>query len=237
MLINSVTTITFLSLLLNSTIPYPGIVPEPVPVETSFYTAEHNPQTLTVSSSVTVEPLERESYAATTPQEISQKKQAEAEAAAKQAEAEANQQQSMSVYVPVFNGTVCWPVTDFTYSWDVNGFRTPTRPTHNGFDMLAPALTPIYAAVAGTVRVSQDGYYNYGAAVVVDSNMEGQQISTLYAHMTYGTRAVQPGQHVEAGQLLGLVGMTGYATANHLHFEVKLNGANIDPYLWLQTNT
>ncbi|MBN9168540.1 MAG: M23 family metallopeptidase, partial [Microbacterium sp.] len=59
---------------------------------------------------------------------------------------------------------------------------------------------------------------------------------TLYGHMTYGSRVVQAGQTVAAGQVIGLVGSTGRSTANHLHFEVMLNGTHVDPLAWLLTN-
>ena len=64
----------------------------------------------------------------------------------------------------------------------------------------------------------------------------GQQVETTYGHMTYGSRAVQAGDTVAAGQLIGLVGSTGQSTANHLHFEVQVNGALVDPLAWLRAN-
>jgi murein DD-endopeptidase MepM/ murein hydrolase activator NlpD len=41
---------------------------------------------------------------------------------------------------------------------------------------------------------------------------------------------------VQVGQIIGLMGSTGQSTANHLHFEVKINGNYVDPYAWLQQN-
>jgi murein DD-endopeptidase MepM/ murein hydrolase activator NlpD len=105
-----------------------------------------------------------------------------------------------------------------------------------GVDMLAPGGTPIFAAAAGVVKVSQESYGGYGVAVTIDHVINGQRVGTLYGHMTYGSRQVVPGQTVQAGQVIGFVGSTGRSTANHLHFETYLNGSNIDPYAWLQAN-
>jgi murein DD-endopeptidase MepM/ murein hydrolase activator NlpD len=71
---------------------------------------------------------------------------------------------------------------------------------------------------------------------VIDHVINGQAVSTLYPHMTYGTRAVQVGQKVSAGQIIGQVGSTGRSTANHLHLEVKINGSLVDPMAWLRAN-
>jgi murein DD-endopeptidase MepM/ murein hydrolase activator NlpD len=133
------------------------------------------------------------------------------------------------------SGEVRWPVTNFTYA-SYNLFRPPNRPNHNGFDMVAPAGQPIFAAAAGVVRISQESYAGYGVAVTIDSVVGGQQVSTLYGHMTYGSRQVVSGQTVSAGQLIGAVGSTGSSTANHLHFEVRINGSLVDPLAWLQSN-
>jgi murein DD-endopeptidase MepM/ murein hydrolase activator NlpD len=86
------------------------------------------------------------------------------------------------------------------------------------------------------VKVSSESYYGYGVGVVIEHEIGGQQVETTYGHMTYGSRAVQAGDTVAAGQLIGLVGSTGQSTANHLHFEVQVNGALVDPLAWLRAN-
>lgn len=102
--------------------------------------------------------------------------------------------------------------------------------------MCAPAMTPIYAAAAGVVRVSSENYYGYGVGIVIDSVVGGQRLETTYGHMTYGTRQVEVGATVAAGQLIGFVGSTGRSTANHLHFEVKVSGTLQEPIGWLAAN-
>ncbi|MDB5265419.1 MAG: putative rane bound lytic murein transglycosylase [Parcubacteria group bacterium] len=88
----------------------------------------------------------------------------------------------------------------------------------NGIDLGAPSGTPIYAAAAGSVIVSKVGGYNggYGSYVVID---HGNGTQTLYAH--FSSIIVSVGQSVTKGEKLGGVGMTGDATGNHLHFEVR----------------
>lgn len=207
--------------------------------------AADDAQSLVVASDATSAELNRGSYSATTPQEIEKKKAQEAAAArarelaaaaaaAKAAGASAVYNMDLSMTAPG-SGAVRWPVTNFTYA-SFNLFRPPNRPNHNGFDMVAPAGTPIYAAAAGVVRVSQESYAGYGVAVTIDSVVGGQQVSTLYGHMTYGSRQVVSGQTVSAGQVIGAVGSTGSSTANHLHFEVTINGSLVDPLAWLQAN-
>jgi murein DD-endopeptidase MepM/ murein hydrolase activator NlpD len=215
--------------------------------------AADDAQSLVVASDATSEELDRGSYSATTAEEIEKKKAEEAaaararEAAAAAAAAAAARPKNvassgsrsgysmnLSMTAPG-SGQVRWPLTNFTYS-SINLFRPPNRPNHNGFDMLAPAGTPIFAAASGVVRISQESYAGYGVAVTIDSVVGGQQVSTLYGHMTYGSRQVSSGQTVSAGQLIGAVGSTGSSTANHLHFEVRINGGLVDPLSWLQSN-
>ncbi len=105
-----------------------------------------------------------------------------------------------------------------------------------GTDMVAAGGTPVYASVDGVVRISQDSYGGYGVTVVVESVLNGQQVSTVYPHMQTGSRQVAVGQTVTAGQLVGLVGSTGRSTANHLHFEVYLDGTAVDSLAWLEAN-
>jgi peptidoglycan hydrolase-like protein with peptidoglycan-binding domain len=94
---------------------------------------------------------------------------------------------------------------------------------HPGIDILASLGTPIGAARAGTVTWAgpADGYGN----LVVLAN--GQDVRTLYAHLAQLN--VRVGQRVAAGQQVGVVGATGDATGPHLHFEVRVRGAAMDP--------
>ncbi|WP_243393048.1 MULTISPECIES: M23 family metallopeptidase [Microbacterium] len=201
-------------------------------------------QSLVVASDATAETLDRSSYSATTAEEIQKKKDQEAAAAAaaeRARELAANAAKASTSSGPVSSvdlnmtapgsGEVRWPLTSYTLGrglWD-SGY-------HQGVDLLAPGGQPIFAAAAGVVSVSQESYGGYGVAIVIEHVINGQKVSTTYGHMTYGSRQVQAGQTVAAGQLIGLVGSTGSSTANHLHFEVHINGSVVDPYAWLQQN-
>jgi murein DD-endopeptidase MepM/ murein hydrolase activator NlpD len=202
--------------------------------------AAENAQSLVVASDVTTTALSRGSYAATTAEEVEKKKAAEAAAARIAAAAAAASTASTKVskasadltMVAPGSGAVRWPL-DMSNIRVGRGFGADGY--HQGIDLLGAQGTPEYAAAAGTVRVA-GSYYGYGNAVVLDSVINGQTVSTLYGHMVDGGVLVTPGQYVEAGQIIGLMGSTGSSTANHLHFEVRLNGGNVDPYAWLLSN-
>lgn len=199
--------------------------------------AAENAQSLVVASDVSTTELSRGSYAATTAEEIEKKKAAEAAA---QRVAAAGTSASVSVSQPSVDlgmvapgsGAVRWPL-------DMSGITVGrglgADGYHQGIDLLGAQGTPEYAVAAGTVRIA-GWHYGYGYAVVLDSVINGQTVSTLYAHMVEGGVLVSPGQYVEAGQVLGLMGSTGNSTANHLHFEVRVNGGLVDPWAWLQSN-
>jgi murein DD-endopeptidase MepM/ murein hydrolase activator NlpD len=95
---------------------------------------------------------------------------------------------------------------------------------HAGLDMIADAGTPVTTAGFGTVMFAGWSNGGWGNTVVVAHRFG---LSTLYAHLA--TIAVRVGQAVGARVLLGTVGQTGRASGPHLHFEVLLRGANIDP--------
>ncbi|MFS0854631.1 M23 family metallopeptidase [Microbacterium sp. 179-I 3D4 NHS] len=195
-------------------------------------------QSLVVASEATAAPLSRGTFTATTPQEI-EKSKAEAAAAARAAAAAKSASTASSsrfntagyALVSPGSGEVRYPVPQgsYTVSRTVGG-------GHNGADMLAPAGTPIYAAAAGVVRASAESIGGYGVCIMIDSVVGGQRVQTTYGHMIYGSRQVQAGQTVSAGQLIGYVGSTGRSTANHLHFEVWLNGGLVEPIAWLGAN-
>jgi murein DD-endopeptidase MepM/ murein hydrolase activator NlpD len=94
---------------------------------------------------------------------------------------------------------------------------------HFGVDLAAPEGTPYYAAHAGVVKLAAwNG--GYGNCIEIDN---GNGIITIYGHSS--ALMVTQGQQVKAGQLIGLVGSTGYSTGPHLHFEITVNGGEYDP--------
>jgi murein DD-endopeptidase MepM/ murein hydrolase activator NlpD len=94
---------------------------------------------------------------------------------------------------------------------------------HTGLDLRARGGTPVYAAADGTVSLSgQSGAY--GNVVLLD---HAGGLQTLYAH--HERNLVRVGDAVRRGQPIALVGHTGNATGDHLHFEVRWNGGTVDP--------
>ncbi len=118
------------------------------------------------------------------------------------------------------------------------GFRihpiTGDRRFHAGTDFAAEMGTPVVAAYSGNVAIA-DLMGGYGLTVVLDHQKFGQQ--TLYAHLS--EILVQPGQVVEQGTVIGLVGSTGNSTGAHLHYEVRQltnqGWVATDPTVQLQT--
>ena len=96
---------------------------------------------------------------------------------------------------------------------------------HRGVDYAAPRGTPIRASGDGKVifRGTNSGY---GKTVILQ---HGGNITTLYAHMSSYVLKVRVGSRVRQGQAIGFVGKTGLATANHLHYEYRLNGVHRNP--------
>ncbi len=99
---------------------------------------------------------------------------------------------------------------------------------HNAIDIAGPFGTPTYAAKAGVVEVARCGWNTgYGCFVIID---HGGGVRTLYAH--HSKLLVSPGDEVEQGQTIALMGNTGNVrghTGIHLHFEVIINGRRTNP--------
>lgn len=99
---------------------------------------------------------------------------------------------------------------------------------HDGVDLAAPMLTPIYAAAPGVVKeAGPDPGFGNKVVITHDATTE-----TMYGHME--RVLVRNGQRVRAGQLIALVGSRGQSTGPHLHFEVHLLGVPVDPVPWLK---
>lgn len=99
---------------------------------------------------------------------------------------------------------------------------------HTGIDIPAPYGYEISAAEAGTV--TKAGWINgYGYTVIIN---HGGGVSTLYGHNS--ELLVSEGDKVERGDKIALCGSTGYATGDHCHFEVRVNGEHTDPWQYLK---
>ena len=120
-----------------------------------------------------------------------------------------------------------WPVPSCTLLTSPYGYRTHPildyERLHAGLDIGAKFGEEIIAADGGTVLIAEysDSYGNF---VLID---HGDRYSTAYGHMS--EIAVEAGQEVKQGELIGYIGSTGWSTGPHLHFEIRLDGERIDP--------
>lgn len=131
-----------------------------------------------------------------------------------------------------FNGVKLniWPLNGPITS----GFGSRWGGFHNGMDIAAPMYTPIIAAAPGQVVTVGRPYAAFGDTAIVVIVAHGNNLSTLYGHLD-GDRypPVRVGQRVNAGQVIGYVGMTGWTTGPHVHFMTISNGRAVDPRPWL----
>ena len=130
---------------------------------------------------------------------------------------------------------VQWPVPAGTPISSGFGYREcdGCATNHTGTDFNPGSGYPIQAVADGVVTEAGYDSTGYGNKVVVQHVIDGQVVSTLYAHMLDGSIAVSVGQTVPRGTVLGLVGSTGISTGAHLHLGVIVDGIFIDPYPWL----
>lgn len=200
--------------------------------------AAENAQSLVIASEATPAALDRGGYSATTPEEIEKKKQEEAAKAAlaarlaAQSARSSSSSSSVSMAVPAriaASGDVVRPLASF------NNFGTPYA-GHKGTDYMVGRGAPIYSIADGVVVASSENGPGWGVYVKIAHNIGGKSVTSLYAHMTYGTRRVSVGQTVSAGQLIGQVGDTGRAFGTHLHLEIRLNGGYVNAESWLKAN-
>ena len=113
------------------------------------------------------------------------------------------------------------------FGWRIDPFNG-MRAFHEGMDFMAEVGTPAYSAAGGMVIFS-DFHPQYGNMIEVD---HGNGLTTRYAHLS--RRNAKVGDVVLSGGNIGQVGGTGRATGAHLHFEVRQNGAPLDPARFLR---
>ena len=102
---------------------------------------------------------------------------------------------------------------------------------HKGVDISAPNGTPVRCAADGVVSFA-DRFGGYGRLVIVD---HGNGFETYYAHLS--RIDVIEGQEIRQGEFLGAVGASGRVTAPHLHYEVRIGKAPVNPYRYLMAKT
>jgi len=143
---------------------------------------------------------------------------------------------------PIAADEVNWGEADYRYGALWPGL---VNVIHTGMDIDAPLRTPILAAGPGKIVWAGEGLmygpgvpndpYGLAVAILHDFGYQGQQLETIYGHMSRIDVVV--GQHVETGDQLGLVGTTGLTTGPHVHFEVRIQEGDFfntrNPELWL----
>ncbi|MGD9568204.1 MAG: M23 family metallopeptidase [Sedimentibacter sp.] len=128
----------------------------------------------------------------------------------------------------LWEGTFVMPVegeltTDFAEIRYVNNEQSSSR--HSGLDLAAPIGTEVQAPNNGIVTFAMEGLLSPGNTVVID---HGMGLFTSYYHLD--SIAVQKGQKVKKGDIIGTVGTTGFSTGPHLHYAVSIYNTYVNPY-------
>ncbi len=120
------------------------------------------------------------------------------------------------------------------------GPRVPPCPVcssnHRGQDFSGTAGEPVAAIADGKVIevVPRPGLSTFGAYVVLEHQLAGKKVHTVYAHLVSGSATVRVGDVVRVGDQIGQLGNTGASTGPHLHFEVIVDGVHVDPLAYLR---
>ncbi len=143
------------------------------------------------------------------------------------------------VFTPT-TGAIRWP---FPYSTTItDGFGYRKSPCagcssfHKGTDFVPGAGVPTYAIADGVVESSVISNAGLGNEVIINQEIDGQAIQSVYGHLQMNSSPLKAGDHVKVGDLVGKVGATGTTTGANMHLEVHVNGVAVDPFAWLKAN-
>jgi murein DD-endopeptidase MepM/ murein hydrolase activator NlpD len=128
---------------------------------------------------------------------------------------------SVPAIIPISNKDLTRTASGF--GWRIHPYYKISK-FHYGMDFTAPAGTDVYATGNGTVVDVSSSQRGLGKHITID---HGFGYTSTYAHLSNFN--VRVGQKVQRGDIIGYVGSTGMSVANHLHYEIKLNGVNVDP--------
>ncbi len=131
---------------------------------------------------------------------------------------------------PGGSGIFNYPLSRWKAVSDPFGVDIPMNRFHTGIDLdlWGMSHSPVYSACTGVVTTVEFLTYSYGYHVIVDC---GGGFSTLYGHLS--EIDVTVGQRVSGGTQVGVSGMTGFTTGEHLHFEIRINGQAVNPQNYL----
>lgn len=140
------------------------------------------------------------------------------------------------------SGTIQWPFAVGVHIGDRFGYRdcAGCSSDHGGQDFNPGLGAEIQAIADGVVANSTDSGGSLGVVMMIDHMIDGELVTSVYAHMEYDSRRFETGDTVKVGDVIGLTGDTGMSTGPHLHFEIRLggmDGTKVDPLEWLYANT
>lgn len=140
------------------------------------------------------------------------------------------------------NGVIQWPFAVGVHIGDQFGYRNCAgcSVNHGGQDFNPGVGAPIQAISDGVVSLVQDGEGSLGVHMIIDHMIDGELVSSVYAHMIHGSMLFKAGDVIKVGQVLGKTGSTGMSTGPHLHFEIRIGGiggVKVDALKWLYAHT
>jgi murein DD-endopeptidase MepM/ murein hydrolase activator NlpD len=139
-----------------------------------------------------------------------------------------------SPHEKLWHGAFCMPIDNPRITCEYGTIRTTQergRYLHRALDLINAPRSVVWATQDGVVA-HMGRYVNSGNTVVVD---HGCGILSLFFHLDNFAK-IEVGQHIAKGNPLGIIGKTGYATGCHLHWEMRVNNAQIDPLQWTKQN-
>lgn len=131
-------------------------------------------------------------------------------------------------YKPPTNAEFSWPLDGYYrissyFGWRPSPMGNGTGMRHTGIDIPAPTGTPVYSISDGVVVQARWNNTGYGNAVFIKYGNK----TIIYGHNS--RLLVSEGQTIKRGQVISLVGSTGYSTGSHLHLEIRVNNVPVNP--------
>jgi murein DD-endopeptidase MepM/ murein hydrolase activator NlpD len=135
----------------------------------------------------------------------------------------------------LWTGSFYRPCLPCALSTDFGVIRTSFergRYRHDAVDFAAPPKSPVWACQSGILVIKESNHPTYGNVVIID---HGIGLLSIYGHLeTFSP--IEVGTYIKKGQVLGTVGMTGYASGYHLHWELRLCNIKINPLQWIKND-